>query len=81
MRTIAITQDYIKGSPGEGARRPHLIHIGKAPRSTKGAQEYQQKGYHIENQRGFYGLVISYWKDEQTLRDHTNPYYHKQIKQ
>jgi len=81
MVTIVIKQDNVSGKPGNEKGRPFLIHIGKEPTTTIGAQEYLEKGYYINHQRGFYGLVTSYWKDEQTLKDHINPYYHNQIKQ
>jgi hypothetical protein len=59
--------------------RPFLLIVGELPRDEKGAKHYLDKGYWIDNQKGFNGLITSYYKDIATLKQMISPEYHDQI--
>ena len=56
-----------------------LFKVGYAPTTKKGKEAYEKDGFYIDNQRGFNGLITSYFKDDTSLRENTDSKYHKQI--
>lgn len=59
--------------------RPFMFIVGELPRDAKGKKEYLDNGFWIDNQKGFNGLITSYYKDVETLRKNILPKYYSQI--
>jgi hypothetical protein len=63
--------------------QPFMFFIGKEPKNgykSENAKEfYNENGYWIDNQLGFNNLLTGYFKDYESMLDHTNPKYHSQL--
>ena len=63
--------------------QPFMFFVGKEPKNgykSENAKElYNKNGYWIDNQLGFDNLLTGYFKDYESMLDHTNPKYHNQL--
>lgn len=59
--------------------RPFLFIVGETPTDKQGAIKYLNNGYWIDNQKGFNGLITSYFKDIDTMKNNISAKYYNQI--